>query len=359
MLLLAVLIACVAIVEAGSTASRQRRRDLPHQPPDRAGRARLRGSCPCLHRPPGPSSTRPARAFWRTRTRPRRLPITSYPRWRRLDGLCRSQDVHVHATQRLSLQRRESRTRQCLRAGNRSDARAWYPLTRRPTRARDRRRDRSARGEEEDLCVRCRSSRSHARRPADAAAPDFLHRTTSTFFCAVPPTLPADPEGVRTFPAAGPYYVAEHSPGERVVLRRNPHYGGTRPHHVDGFVVDLRATSPTGGARPRRARRSRLGPHDVEHLLRARSESHREVRARLAVLRQAWIHAANARLQLGAAVVQGQHEVAQGSQFRARSSRHRQRCQWLGGERGQRSVPPREHARLHGRRRLPAPRART
>jgi peptide/nickel transport system substrate-binding protein len=75
-------------------------------------------------------------------------------------------------------------------------------------------------------------------------APDFLHRTTTTFLCAVPPTLPADPEGIGAFPAAGPYYVKEYRPGERVVLRRNRFYHGKRPHHVDGFDVDLRALSP-------------------------------------------------------------------------------------------------------------------
>lgn len=74
--------------------------------------------------------------------------------------------------------------------------------------------------------------------------PDFPHRTASTFFCAVPPTLPIDPEGAGAFAAAGPYYVAEYRRGERVVIRRNPHYGGRRPHHVEGFDVDLRAASP-------------------------------------------------------------------------------------------------------------------
>jgi ABC-type oligopeptide transport system substrate-binding subunit len=74
-------------------------------------------------------------------------------------------------------------------------------------------------------------------------APDFPARTTMPFFCAVPPNLPSDPEGVRTFPAAGPYVIAEYRAGERVVLRRNRFYGGSRPHHVDGFDVDLRASS--------------------------------------------------------------------------------------------------------------------
>jgi ABC-type transport system substrate-binding protein len=75
-------------------------------------------------------------------------------------------------------------------------------------------------------------------------APDFPHRTASTFFCAVPPSLPIDPEGVGAYPAAGPYYVVEYRRGERVVLRQNRFYRGSRPHHVDGFDVDLRAASP-------------------------------------------------------------------------------------------------------------------
>ena len=74
-------------------------------------------------------------------------------------------------------------------------------------------------------------------------APDFPALTTLPFFCAVPPTLP-DPEGLGPFPTAGPYHVVEYRLGERVVLRRNRFYGGRRPHHVDGFDVDLKAPSP-------------------------------------------------------------------------------------------------------------------
>jgi peptide/nickel transport system substrate-binding protein len=72
--------------------------------------------------------------------------------------------------------------------------------------------------------------------------PDFPARMA--FLCAVPPTLPADPEGVNAFHAAGRYYVAEYRPGERILIRRNHFYGGDRPHHVDGFDVDLQAASP-------------------------------------------------------------------------------------------------------------------
>jgi peptide/nickel transport system substrate-binding protein len=74
-------------------------------------------------------------------------------------------------------------------------------------------------------------------------APDFPALTTMPFFCAVPPTMPLDAEGIGDFPSAGPYHVTEYRPGERVEIRRNPFYGGSRPHHVDGFDVDLRAPS--------------------------------------------------------------------------------------------------------------------
>ncbi len=77
-----------------------------------------------------------------------------------------------------------------------------------------------------------------------ASAPDFPARTTMTFFCAVPPGLPLDPEGVGPFPGSGPYYVSDYVRGQRVVLSRNPFYGGSRPHRVDGFVADLQAPTP-------------------------------------------------------------------------------------------------------------------
>jgi len=73
--------------------------------------------------------------------------------------------------------------------------------------------------------------------------PEFLALTALPFFCAVPPTLPVDAEGIGVFPTAGPYRVTEYRPGERVVIGRNPFYRGSRPHHVDGFEIDLRAAS--------------------------------------------------------------------------------------------------------------------
>ena len=74
--------------------------------------------------------------------------------------------------------------------------------------------------------------------------PDFAARTSLPFFCAVPPGLPPNAEGVGAFDAAGPFYVSEYRPGERVEIRRTAYYGGSRPRRVDGFDVDLRAPSP-------------------------------------------------------------------------------------------------------------------
>jgi ABC-type transport system substrate-binding protein len=73
---------------------------------------------------------------------------------------------------------------------------------------------------------------------------DLPARTSMPFFCAVPPNLPADPEGRGAFPGSGPYYVDGYRPGQRVVIKRNPYYGGKRRHYVDGFSVDLTSGSP-------------------------------------------------------------------------------------------------------------------
>jgi len=76
------------------------------------------------------------------------------------------------------------------------------------------------------------------------AVGNFAGWTTMPFFCAVPPTLPPSPEGVRSFPAAGPYAIRDYRTNDRVIVRRNRFYGGTRTHHVDGYDIDLSASSP-------------------------------------------------------------------------------------------------------------------
>jgi peptide/nickel transport system substrate-binding protein len=68
-------------------------------------------------------------------------------------------------------------------------------------------------------------------------APDLPARTTETVFCAVPSDTPIDPRGVRVIPSAGPYRVASYTPGQGVVLTRNPNYHGSRPHRLARIEV--------------------------------------------------------------------------------------------------------------------------
>jgi peptide/nickel transport system substrate-binding protein len=65
------------------------------------------------------------------------------------------------------------------------------------------------------------------------SGPDFLARLGMNFFCAVPADLPIDPNGVERPPSAGPFYVAERVVNRRIVLKRNPYYGGNRPVQLD------------------------------------------------------------------------------------------------------------------------------
>ncbi len=65
---------------------------------------------------------------------------------------------------------------------------------------------------------------------------DLTARLTMPFFCPVLPGTPIDPRGIDDPPGSGPYYVAERVVNQRVVLRRNPYYRGTRPANVDQIV---------------------------------------------------------------------------------------------------------------------------
>jgi peptide/nickel transport system substrate-binding protein len=70
-------------------------------------------------------------------------------------------------------------------------------------------------------------------------SPDFLSRIAMPFFCAVPTNTPITPNGVKTVPAAGPYYISQYTPNRRIVLKRNPNYHGNRPHNLNGMVYTV------------------------------------------------------------------------------------------------------------------------
>ena len=69
--------------------------------------------------------------------------------------------------------------------------------------------------------------------------PDLATRLAMPFFCAVPIGTPIDPKGVRVIPMAGPYTIASYTPGQEVVLERNPNYVGNRPHRLDRIELSF------------------------------------------------------------------------------------------------------------------------
>jgi predicted Ser/Thr protein kinase len=80
------------------------------------------------------------------------------------------------------------------------------------------------------------------RRPAG----DLPARMAMPQFCAVPPSTPVSPGGLRRpIPSAGPYYVASNVAGQTVLLR-NPNYHGSRPRRP-GRIVYTTGTSAQKG----------------------------------------------------------------------------------------------------------------
>ncbi len=69
---------------------------------------------------------------------------------------------------------------------------------------------------------------------------DLTTRLALAFACPVPLGFYVDPAGVNlTGVGSGPYYVAEYDPDRVIVLKRNPYYRGSRPHHVDQVIVTI------------------------------------------------------------------------------------------------------------------------
>jgi YVTN family beta-propeller protein len=74
-----------------------------------------------------------------------------------------------------------------------------------------------------------------------APAPDFLSRMAEPAMCAVPQSTPYRP--IRSIPGAGPYTIASYTPGQGVVLVRNPNYHGSRPHRLARIDVAVNIVS--------------------------------------------------------------------------------------------------------------------
>ena len=69
--------------------------------------------------------------------------------------------------------------------------------------------------------------------------PTFPAKIAMPFFCAVPENTPIDRKILPVIPSAGPYYVSSYVPHRQLVLKRNPNYGGRRPHRLERIVYTL------------------------------------------------------------------------------------------------------------------------
>jgi ABC-type transport system substrate-binding protein len=63
---------------------------------------------------------------------------------------------------------------------------------------------------------------------------DFLENGAAAL-CVVPAGSPLDRAGITPpVPSAAPYYISSYVPGQRIVLKRNSYYRGSRPRRVGG-----------------------------------------------------------------------------------------------------------------------------
>jgi ABC-type transport system substrate-binding protein len=76
--------------------------------------------------------------------------------------------------------------------------------------------------------------------------PDFNSIVSMPFFQAVNKAkTPLDPNGVKTYPSGGPYYIAARDIGRSVLLKRNKFYKGKRPHNPNQISIAVNTNLDT------------------------------------------------------------------------------------------------------------------
>jgi peptide/nickel transport system substrate-binding protein len=76
--------------------------------------------------------------------------------------------------------------------------------------------------------------------------PDFNSIVSMPFFQAVnPKKTPINPNGVKTYPSGGPYYIAARDIGRSVLLKRNKFYNGSRPHNPNQISIAVNTNLDT------------------------------------------------------------------------------------------------------------------
>jgi YVTN family beta-propeller protein len=102
--------------------------------------------------------------------------------------------------------------------------------------------------------------------------PTLPARLSTSYFCAVPPNTPIRPRGLERVAAAGPYYISESTPRNRLMLRRNPNYSGPRSRHLEAIEVRIGVTQELAVAEVEAGRADyvRSVPPDAQSRLLAR-----------------------------------------------------------------------------------------
>jgi peptide/nickel transport system substrate-binding protein len=78
----------------------------------------------------------------------------------------------------------------------------------------------------------------------------LLAKLAMSFFCPIEKAAPfyvggkwVDSEVTGSFPAPGPYYIAHRDVGTDIVLKRNPHYTGKRPHRAATILINMNTST--------------------------------------------------------------------------------------------------------------------
>jgi YVTN family beta-propeller protein len=98
--------------------------------------------------------------------------------------------------------------------------------------------------------------------------PDLPARLAEPPFTAVPPNTPMAASGVDAIPSPGPYYIASHIPGQHLVLKRNPNYGGSRPQRPDEIDYSFGLGSARTAAAVERSKADYAGAVPAQDLAR-------------------------------------------------------------------------------------------
>ncbi|HEY2938524.1 MAG TPA: ABC transporter substrate-binding protein [Gaiellaceae bacterium] len=75
--------------------------------------------------------------------------------------------------------------------------------------------------------------------------PDFSSIVSMPFFQAISLKMPIDPNGVKTYPSGGPYYIASRDIGRSILLKRNKYYKGNRPHNPNQISITVNTNLDT------------------------------------------------------------------------------------------------------------------